>query len=227
MKCPHCAESFFDEPERRAIGTDAGGFWNIVITPCPACKKFILQLESQALLPGYKIDLPVLSPPTEHFRFDSANLQMVRPKVSARAPCPPQVPDDIKKDYEKAALVLADSPEASAALSRRCLQHVLDDKGFKSKNLIDQINLVLKNGKLPTQIAENIDAIRNIGNFGAHPQKSLVAAELLPVEPEEAEWNLDVLESLFDVFYVQPDMAKQKRDALNQKLKSAGKPPMK
>lgn len=113
------------------------------------------------------------------------------------------------------------------ALSRMCLQHVLDDKSFKSKNLIDQIDLVLKNGKLPTQIAENVDVIRNMGNFAAHPQKSLVAAEILPVEPEEAEWNLDVLESLFDFFYVQPDIAKQKRDALNQKLKSAGKPPMK
>jgi uncharacterized protein with von Willebrand factor type A (vWA) domain len=102
-----------------------------------------------------------------------------------------------------------------------------DDKGFKSKNLADQIDLVLKNGKLPSQIADNIDAIRNIGMFGAHPKKSIAAAELLPVEPEEAEWNLDVLESLFDVFYVQPDIAKQKRAALNQKLKSAGKPPMK
>jgi hypothetical protein len=104
---------------------------------------------------------------------------------------------------------------------------ILNDKGFKSKNLVDQIDLVLKNGKLPTQIAENIDAIRNIGNFAAHPLKSLAASEILPVEPEEAEWNLDVLESLFDVFYVQPDKAKQKRDALNQKLQSAGKPPMK
>jgi hypothetical protein len=226
MKCPHCAESFFDEPERRAIGTDADGHWNIVITPCPACKKFILHLESRALLPGYNIDLPALSPPTEHFRAGSLKLQMVRPKVSARAACPPQV-GDIKKDYETAALVLADSPEASAALSRRCLQHVLDDKGFKSKNLADQIDLVLKNGKLPSQIADNVDAIRNIGNFAAHPQKSLVAAEILPVEPEEAEWNLDVLESLFDFFYVQPDIAKQKRDTLNQKLQSAGKPPMK
>jgi hypothetical protein len=49
----------------------------------------------------------------------------------------------------------------------------------------------------------------------------------LPVELGEAEWNLDVLESLFDFYFVQPARAKAKRDALNKKLADAGKPPLK
>jgi hypothetical protein len=40
-------------------------------------------------------------------------------------------------------------------------------------------------------------------------------------------WNLDVLESLFDFLFVQPAALKAKRDALDKKLKAAGKPPMK
>jgi hypothetical protein len=43
----------------------------------------------------------------------------------------------------------------------------------------------------------------------------------------EAEWLLDVLEGLFDFYFVQPALLKAKRDALNKKLKDAGKPAMK
>jgi hypothetical protein len=72
-----------------------------------------------------------------------------------------------------------------------------------------------------------VDAVRNIGNFAAHPIKATATGEVLPVEPGEAEWNLDVLEALFDFFFVQPAVIKRKRDALNKKLASAGKPPVK
>ena len=49
----------------------------------------------------------------------------------------------------------------------------------------------------------------------------------MPVELHEAEWNLDVLESLFDFYFVQPARAKARRDALNKKLADTGKAPMK
>ena len=47
------------------------------------------------------------------------------------------------------------------------------------------------------------------------------------VEPGEAEWNLDVLEDLFDFYFVRPARTAAKVDALNKKLIEAGKPPMK
>ena len=80
---------------------------------------------------------------------------------------------------------------------------------------------------MPTHIAEDLDAIRNIGNFAAHPQKSVNTGVIMPVEPNEAEWNLDVLEMLFDFYYVQPAKSAARRNALNEKLREAGKKPMK
>jgi hypothetical protein len=80
---------------------------------------------------------------------------------------------------------------------------------------------------LPTHLVEIIDAVRNIGNFAAHPIKSKHTGEILPVEPEEAEWNLDVIEALFDFYYIQPALTAKKRAALDAKLKEAGKPAMK
>ena len=153
---------------------------------------------------------------------------MVWPRGITRSPVPIEVPPEIAQDYREASLVLGDSPKASAALSRRCLQNLLRQAaGIKPGDLSNEIQQILDSGKLPTALADNIDAIRNIGNFAAHPNKSKSTGEVVQVEPDEAEWNLDVLESLFDYYLVQPARAKAKKEALNKKLADAGKPPIK
>ncbi|MBS0337125.1 MAG: DUF4145 domain-containing protein [Proteobacteria bacterium] len=150
------------------------------------------------------------------------------PRSPTRPSPPPEVPKEFSEDYIEAALVLADSPKASAALSRRCLQHILREKaGVKRSDLAKEIEQVLSGNLLPSHLSEAIDAVRNIGNFAAHPIKSTSSGEVVPVEPGEAEWNLDVLEGLFDFFFIQPELLKKRRAALNTKLASAGKPPVK
>jgi hypothetical protein len=125
----------------------------------------------------------------------------------------------------EACKVLADSAKASAALSRRNLQAILRDKaGTKNKDLFDQIEEVINSGKIPSHIQEGLHAVRNIGNFAAHEIKSKVTGAILEVEPGEAEWNLDVLESLFDFYFIQPAIAAKRKAELNKKLKEAGKP---
>jgi hypothetical protein len=78
--------------------------------------------------------------------------------------------------------------------------------------------------KLPSHLSGAIDAIRNIGNFAAHPIKSDSTGNIVDVEEGETEWILDVLEQLFDFYYVSPARTKAKKNALNAKLKSIGKP---
>lgn len=144
-------------------------------------------------------------------------------------PLPPKdVPEDFAADYREAAAVLTESPKASAALSRRCLQHLIREQaGIKKPDLAKEIDELLSSKVLPSHLAEAIDAIRNIGNFAAHPIKTTATGEVVPVEPGEAEWTLDVLDGLFDFYFVQPALLKAKRDALNAKLASANKPPIK
>jgi len=50
-----------------------------------------------------------------------------------------------------------------------------------------------------------------------------VTGEIIEVEPTEADWSLDVLESLSDYYFTQPAILRAKRAALNQKLSDAGK----
>jgi Domain of unknown function (DUF4145) len=118
--------------------------------------------------------------------------------------------------------------KASAALSRRCVQAVLRDKAETTKkDLFEQIEEVINSGKVPSHIVDDLHAVRNIGNFAAHPMKSTNTGEIIDVEPGEAEWNLDVLESLFDFYFVQPALSAKRKAELNKKLKEGGKPEIK
>jgi hypothetical protein len=69
-----------------------------------------------------------------------------------------------------------------------------------------------------------LDAIRNFGNFSAHPITDLTTLQIIDVQEHEAEYCLDVLDALFDHYYVRPEEAKRKRAALDAKLTAAGKP---
>ncbi|MHA1974142.1 MAG: DUF4145 domain-containing protein [Candidatus Hodarchaeales archaeon] len=146
------------------------------------------------------------------------------PKYSSRK-APKEIPVEIAEDYNEACDVLGISPKASSALSRRCLQNILHDQGFTDSSLSREIDQAMKT--LPPYISESIDAIRNIGNYSAHPNKDQHTGMIVPVESGEAEWSLDLLDMLFEFYYVAPERAKTKRKALNNKLSSMGKPNMK
>ena len=139
------------------------------------------------------------------------------------SPIAPEVTDPYRQDFTEACAVLNDSPKASAALSRRCLQAILKDKGgAKKRDRNDQIDELAST--IPAYLADELHAVRNIGNFAAHSTKSTNTGDIVDVEPGEAEWNLDVIESLFDFYFVQPALAAKRKADLNKKLAKAGKP---
>lgn len=223
MKCPHCLVEFHDEKEIISLGQDSDDEWAIEKYNCPnpKCRKNIYFLISG------KFDHSFNSS-SDLYVENISERELVRPKGSARPPVPTEVPKHIANDYEEACLVLPDSPKASAALSRRALQALLRNAaGIKHANLANEIQQVLDSNQLSSQLADNIDAIRNIGNFAAHPSKSTSTGEIVDVEGCEAEWNLEVLEMLFDFYYVQPEKFKIRRKALDKKLVDFGKKDMK
>ena len=125
-------------------------------------------------------------------------------------------------------MVLSDSNKASAALSRRCLQAILWSQGYTQRDLAQQIKALLGEQDaakaIPTAPRETVDAIRNFGNFSAHPVTDQTTLQIINVDPEEAEWCLEILEAMFDHYYVKPAQAKARKAALNAKLAAAGKP---
>lgn len=223
MKCPHCLTDFHDESTDTTILRRQGQLierdqtsWQVRSRLCPTCGRAIITLVSSRW---------ITTPPLVTL-FQDVHEYLVWPKGIARAPLPKEVTEPFASDYREACLVLADSPKASAALSRYCLQRILREvAGVKASDLSKEIDAVLPS--LPSSIAAALDAVRVIGNFAAHPIKSTNTGEIVDVEPGEAEWSLDVLESLFDFYFVQPALLAAKKAAMNKKLTDAGKPPMK
>jgi hypothetical protein len=151
----------------------------------------------------------------------------ILPVNRGRRALPAGVPEAIAQEYREASAVLEISPRASAAMSRRCLQSLLGDAGGATADRLDKaIDQVIAASVLPRHLAEELDAVREIGNFAAHPMKSLATGAVLDVEPGEAEWNLEVLEHLFDFFFVELPGRKVRRHALEEKLKEAGRKPL-
>lgn len=209
MKCPHCLDSFHEDwGSSDYLGSDEDYAFEVRNCACPACKRKIVQLGRSPTYVGI------------------VEWTYVYPKAISRSPIPKEVHDQTLIDsYNQACLVLADSPMASAALSRRCLQHILREKAkVTASDLYKEIDDVIATGKLPSELESSLDAIRHIGNFATHPMKSTNTGEIIEVEPGEADWNLEVVEQLMDHYYVRPALSLQKKIALNLKLKEAGKP---
>jgi len=229
MKCPHCLVEFHAEREINHLGNDVQGEWAIEKFDCPNpdCKKSVLFLLNGKFNQNrHTYRYSIMTDPDGNELISKREL--IRPKGSNRPPVPKEVPNGIANDYNEACLVLPDSAKASSALSRRALQHLLRDvAGINEGNLANEIQQVLDSNQLPSYLSESIDAIRNIGNFAAHPSKSTSTGEIVEVEAGEGEWNLEVLEMLFDFYYVQPVRIRSRREALNQKLGDSGKRDMK
>ncbi len=217
MKCPHCMVEYHDVVQLFPIGADDEGNYEVSLRCCPKCQR-----NSYALI-TYVQEYKSVSGSAQNFKTIISE-RMIRPRVANRSPAPAEVPRQYATDYLEACLVISDSPKASAALSRRCLQNIIRGHlGIKKKELSSEIQEVIDNKYFfPSDILESIAAVRTVGNYAAHPVKSYSAGEIHGVEPNEAEWNLDVLEMIFDYLFVGPAAVKKKRDALNAKLKGGG-----
>jgi hypothetical protein len=122
----------------------------------------------------------------------------LKPQSSAK-PMPDYVPTPIQVDYKEACLILDLSPKASATLSRRCLQGMIRNfHGISKNRLIDEI-AALKD-IVDAQTWKAIDAVRSLGNIGAHMEKDIDT--IVEVDANEAKLLIELIETLIDEWYV-------------------------
>ena len=221
MNCGHCGVAFhttkvetevlFDRTPVKAKSNERAKFF-VHGNTCPECRKANVSLHSNAVSGSYE------------------STRVFPSRVIDNLSVPKEVPDDIAKDYLEAKAIIAISPRASAALSRRCLQSVLQHEGYADTNLAKQIKAAINEQNvdkvLPLIVRQSLDAIRNFGNFSVHPITAKSSNQIIDVEPSEAEWCLEILEGLFLHFFVNPATNAQRLSNLQQKLELAGKPPM-
>jgi Domain of unknown function (DUF4145) len=131
-------------------------------------------------------------------------------------PQPDFIPAPLREDYVEACLIRELSPKASATLIRRCLQGMIRDfAGISKKQLIDEIKALraaVEDGtadrSITPETVEAIDHIRGVGNIGAHMEKDI--DHIVPVDPGEAQALIELVEMLFEEWYVAREQRKQK-----------------
>ncbi len=178
---------------------------NFIVCPNSECKEFSLDISLHkwrsargiGWVKGDLIRKWNLIPPSEAKSF------------------PDYVPKPVLEDYKEACLIKDLSPKASATLSRRGLQGMIRDFwGIKRKKLYDEIEAIKDNVEKNTW--EAIDAVREVGNIGAHMQEDINL--IIDVEPKEAELLINLIEILIKDWYVN----KHEREEILIALKELG-----
>ena len=129
------------------------------------------------------------------------------PESNAK-PQPEYIPTTIIENYNQACRIRDLSPNASATMSRRCLQGMIRDFCKISKPTlakeIETLREQISEGKGPQGVSndtmEAIDHVRRIGAIGAHMEKDINL--ILDVEPDEAQTLINLIELLFEDWYV-------------------------
>jgi len=181
---------------------------------CPACRGQIVWLNEL----GARSEDPAKS-----WDIEIVRTTLLYPK-SARRGVPTETPSDIAADFQEAWDVLPISPKASAALARRCLQNLIRrQEHIEKRTLFEEVQHVLGQNKLPRYLADDLDAIRVVGNFAAHPIKNTNTGEIVPVEPHEAEWTLAVLTELLEFYFEREPTSRARRALLADKVRESRK----
>lgn len=140
----------------------------------------------------------------------------------ASKPQPEFIPEVLRTDYHEACLIKELSPKASATLSRRCLQGMIRNFAGIAKGTLALEIAALKKAvadgsadrAISAETVEAIDHVRGLGNIGAHMEKDIDV--IVPVDPDEAQHMLDLIEMLIEEWY-------GARERRTQKLSSIAK----
>ncbi|MCF8153486.1 MAG: DUF4145 domain-containing protein [Rhodoferax sp.] len=196
--CPHCERAVTISEGRVTIRQHSLVIKNaigrrtlrseFIVCPNPDCQQFTLKTELYKSAEGHYEDR--LLAKVEEWRLV--------PNSKAKV-FPTYIPQAILADYKEASLIRDLSPKASATLARRCLQGIIRDYwGVKPGRLVDEIDDIKP--RVDPLTWDAIDAVRKLGNIGAHMEKDINI--IIDVDPEEAELLIGLIETVLREWYV-------------------------
>lgn len=175
---------------------------NFIVCPNPECKKFTLDLRLHKSLRRHGGGNDSLQEVVKSWRLI--------PPSNAKV-FPDYIPKALIEDYTESCLIRESSPKASATLARRCLQGIIRNFwSVKPGRLVDEIEAI--KDKTDQLTWEAIDAVRKVGNIGAHMEKDIDL--IVEVDPNEAELLINLIETLFQDWYINREERKQRLQSI-------------
>jgi Domain of unknown function (DUF4145) len=200
-KCPYCNQTTTITAPNRSdewhvidiaashlrYGHRVGVHYYAISCPNPDCREMYLKLDLNRAHNSFANEM---EPTLESWQL--------LPESAAK-PQPAYIPSQIVNDYMEACRIKDLSPKASATLARRCLQGIIRDFwGIKKNNLKEAIDELEE--KVTPEVWEAIDAVRSVGNIGAHMEEDVNL--IVEIDPAEAELLINLIEDLFMDWYV-------------------------
>lgn len=182
---------------------DVGFFVQAVTCPNGKCSKLWLRAE----LCNTHMQFGNLG---DWMKGDTIQSWQLLPESEAKV-LPDYIPIPIKNDYNEACRIRDLSPKSSATLARRCLQGMIRDFWSISRaRLKDEVDALEE--KVDADTWASIDAVRSVGNIGAHMEKDINV--IVDVEPDEAQLLIGLVEQLIEDWYVERENRRVRSESL-------------
>lgn len=193
-QCPYCRrDTTITTNDYSFAYTDKGSirvYTSIVCCPNMRCKK--------STIFNSKYDIEFVNGKGMQTTGNPISCVQIEPSYSANE-IPDYVPESIRNDYLEACKIIELSPKASATLSRRCIQGMIRDFWkISKKTLNEEINEL--RGKIDNSLWSGIDALRKIGNIGAHMERDINT--IVEVDSEESQLLVNMIETLIKEWYI-------------------------
>lgn len=208
--CPHCnRHTTITDPNRYShwqkvhiAESDKGNFGaylEAITCPNKECGKLWLRFELNSA--DYR---------GNRQEWERLHQWQLLPESNAKV-LPDYIPEPIQKDYYESCRIRDLSPKASATLARRCLQGMIRDFwGISKTRLKDEVDALEE--KVDPDTWTSIDAVRGVGNIGAHMEKDINI--IVEVEPEEAQLLIGLIEQLVDDWYIDRENRRLRSESL-------------
>ena len=132
------------------------------------------------------------------------------------APLPnPDLPEEVRLDFDEAGRIFRISPRGAAALLRLSIQKLCRYLGGKGRNIDDDIAYLVREG-LDVRIQRSLDIVRVIGNEAVHPGQVDLKDDI-----ETAENLFSLVNIIADAMITQPKHIERMYEGLPESKRAA------
>lgn len=133
---------------------------------------------------------------------------IIYPQVDSQIQPHEDMPENLKKDFNEAVLIVNKSPRGAAALLRLVVQKLMIELGEKGKDINQDIASLVSKG-LDPHIQQALDYCRVIGNNAVHPGKIN-----LEDSPEIAQTLFEMINYIIEDLIARPKKIRDRFETL-------------